>query len=111
MRIVSVDEIQSLNRDYRDKDKVTNVLSFASEVPVGPEVQILGDIVICADIVAQEAAEFGKDVKDRWAHMVIHACLHIQGYDHIESDEREIMENKEIEVLKALGFSNPYQVD
>ena len=111
LRIVSADEIQSLNRDYRNKDVATNVLSFSSEVPVGPNVQLLGDIVICADIVAQEAQDFGKALEDRWAHMVIHGCLHVQGFDHIESDEREVMENKEIEVLKALGFSNPYQVD
>ncbi len=111
IRIVSYDEIQTLNRDYRNKDSATNVLSFSSEVPVGPEVKLLGDIVICADIVAQEACEFEKELEDRWAHMVVHGCLHIQGYDHIKFDERQAMENKEKEVLKALGFSNPYQVD
>ena len=111
LRIVSTEEIQSLNNNYRNKDVATNVLSFASEVPVGPDVQLLADIVICADIVAQEAHEFGKALEDRWAHMVVHGCLHVQGFDHLESDERELMENKEIEVLKALGFSNPYQVD
>ena len=111
LRIVSAEEIQSLNRNYRNKDIATNVLSFASEVPLGPDVKLLADIVICADIVAQEAHDFGKALEDRWAHMVVHGCLHVQGFDHIESDERDLMENKEIEVLKALGFSNPYQVD
>lgn len=111
LRIVSAEEIQSLNRDYRNKDIATNVLSFSSEVPVGPELQLLGDIVICADIVAQEAHEFEKPLEERWAHMVVHGCLHVQGFDHIQSDEQEIMEKKEVEVLKALGFSNPYQVD
>jgi len=111
LRIVSVEEIQSLNRDYRSKDMPTNVLSFSSEVPLGPELHVLGDIVICGDIVAQEAHQYGKALQDRWAHMVIHACLHIQGFDHQDERERQIMENKEVEVLKGLGFSDPYQVD
>jgi len=111
IRIVSAEEIQDLNRDYRNKDAVTNILSFSSEAELGEESLLLGDIVICADIVAKEAKEFGKSLTERWAHMVVHGCLHVQGYDHQEEQERQIMENKEIEVHQGFGFSNPYQVD
>jgi probable rRNA maturation factor len=111
LRIVDKAEIQMLNKMYRGLDKPTNVLSFSSDVPDGPDLNLIGDVVICADIVAEEAKRYGKRLKDRWAHMVVHGCLHIQGLDHEEADEREFMEIEEKRVLKALGIHDPYQVN
>ena len=111
LRIVSAAEIQELNKNYRNKDTPTNVLSFATQVPAGSGVQLLGDIVICAEIVAQEAEKFEKSLHDRWAHMLVHGCLHVQGLDHMQDSEREFMEKTEMRILKGLGISDPYQVN
>ncbi|RDX35339.1 rRNA maturation RNase YbeY [Kangiella sp. HD9-110m-PIT-SAG06] len=117
VRIVSRDESQELNHQYRGKDRPTNVLSFPFELPQGlpqdlqPEEQILGDLAICADVVAQEAKEQGKDLHDHWAHMVVHGCLHLLGYDHIKDEEAEIMEALEAEILAGLGIDNPYIIE
>ena len=111
VRIVGPDEIQALNKLYRGKDKVTNVLSFTSTLPEGvPETHVLADVVICADQVKAEAETYGKPVQERWAHMVVHGCLHVQGFDHEEEDEREFMEAEERKILKKLHFSDPYAV-
>lgn len=111
IRIVDVAEIQQLNRDYRHKDKPTNVLSFPFEMPEGIDgiEPILGDLAICASVVATEAAEQGKAVTAHWAHMVVHGTLHLLGFDHIEDDEAETMEALEIRILEQLGFDNPYR--
>jgi len=111
LRIVSKAEIQSINRTYRGQNKATNVLSFASSVPPGAPLDILGDLIICAEIVANEAAEYGKSLAARWAHMLVHGCLHIQGFMHESEQEQEFMETAEIRILKELGMHNPYQVD
>lgn len=111
LRIVDKDEMQALNKQYRGLDKPTNVLSFSSELPDGSGLKLLADIVICAEIVAEEARRYGKRLSDRWAHMVVHGCLHIQGFDHEEQDEREFMEAEEIRVLKGLGIHDPYQLN
>ncbi len=108
VRIVEVDEIQQLNRTYRHQDKTTNVLSFPFEAPPGVELPLLGDVVICAVVVAQEAKEQGKPLMAHWAHMVVHGVLHLLGYDHIEDDEADEMEGLEIEILARLGINNPY---
>ena len=110
IRLVEADEIQQLNRDYRHKDKPTNVLSFPFDMPEGIEgvAPILGDLAICAAVVAQEAEEQGKPLAAHWAHMVVHGTLHLLGYDHIEDDEADVMEALEIAVLQQLGFDNPY---
>ena len=103
IRIVDEAESQALNRDYRGKDKPTNVLSF------GGDEGVLGDLVICAPVVAREAIEQNKTLREHWAHMVVHGCLHLQGYDHeIEADAQK-MEAREIRILKSLGFPDPYQ--
>lgn len=108
IRILSEDESQTLNRDYRGKDKPTNVLSFPFEAPPGLPINILGDLAICAAVVAREANEQGKALKDHWAHMVIHGTLHLLGFDHIKDEEAEIMEALERELLASLDIPDPY---
>ena len=108
-QIVSSDEMQSLNKNYRGKDKPTNVLSFPMEVPVEVGIDILGDLALCHEVIKSEAKEQGKSAEAHWAHMVVHGMLHLQGYDHIEDDEANVMEAKEIEIMNGLGFENPYK--
>ncbi|MCC7516776.1 MAG: rRNA maturation RNase YbeY [Pseudomonadales bacterium] len=109
IRIVDETESAALNRDYRQKHYATNVLSFPSELPESCEPPILGDLAICAAVVAREAQEQRKSLAAHWAHMVIHGCLHLLGFDHIEDDDAEDMEAREIAILHTLGFANPYQ--
>lgn len=110
VRIVGSDEGRALNRDYRGRDYATNVLSFPCEVPeaFGPATE-LGDLVICAEVVAREAQEQGKPLQDHWAHMVVHGTLHLLGYDHEEDDDAEIMEARERVILAGLGIPDPYR--
>jgi len=110
IRIVDISESQALNLQYREKDKPTNVLSFPFEVPEGIELNLLGDLVICADIVKNEAQEQHKELHHHWAHMVIHGCLHLLGYDHIDDDEAIEMETLETRLLKELAISDPYLI-
>lgn len=109
VRIVDEEESQQLNFDYREKDKPTNVLSFPFELPPGvEELPLLGDLVICAQVVAAEALEQGKELHHHWAHMVVHGCLHLLGFDHINDEDAEQMEAEEILILQQLGIKNPY---
>lgn len=108
IRVVDVEESAELNGTYRHKQGPTNVLSFPFEAPPGVELPLLGDIVICAPVVAREAAEQGKAMPAHWAHMTVHGCLHLLGYDHIDPAEAEIMEDLERDVLSALGYADPY---
>jgi probable rRNA maturation factor len=111
LRVVNIEEGQELNKEWRKKDAATNVLSF----PVGEVIEhapnLLGDIVICAPIVEQEAKEQGKDIEAHWAHLIIHGILHLQGYDHLSDEEANIMETKEIQILKKSGYANPYETE
>ncbi|HEY9149060.1 MAG TPA: rRNA maturation RNase YbeY [Gammaproteobacteria bacterium] len=109
VRITDEAEISELNRSYRGKDKPTNVLSFPFEAPPGVELPLLGDIIVCAAVVAREALEQGKPPEAHWAHMVIHGTLHLLGYDHIEEAEAAEMEGLEIKLLAGLGYANPYE--
>lgn len=111
IRIVDSAESQQLNSQYRAKDKPTNVLSFPFQCPPGIELPLLGDLVICAAVVAEEATEQGKALEAHWAHMVIHGCLHLLGFDHINDDDAAEMEAEEIQILQQLGVANPYLLD
>lgn len=112
VRIVSQEEIRTLNRDYRGKDSVTNVLSFPAGDLAGlprDAIRILGDVVICADVVAREAAEQGKPAADHWAHLLVHGVLHLLGYDHETDAEAVVMEGLEKQVLAAHNVPDPYR--
>ncbi|UUM31219.1 rRNA maturation RNase YbeY [Vibrio japonicus] len=108
VRIVDEEESHQLNHDYRGKDKPTNVLSFPFEAPPGMEIDLLGDLIICRQVVEREAAEQDKPLMAHWAHMVVHGSLHLLGYDHIEDDEAEEMESLETEIMQSMGFEDPY---
>jgi len=108
VRIVDEAEITALNRSYRGKEGSTNVLSFSYEPMQGVESELLGDVVICAPVVAGEAVAQGKPLDAHWAHMVMHGVLHLLGYDHGAESEAREMERLETELLSNLGFLNPY---
>jgi len=112
IRIVDEPEARRLNRDFRDKDYATNVLSFPAELPDGLPAEIrqsqLGDLLICAPVVASEAREQSRPEVDHWAHLTIHGVLHLLGYDHEDAEDAEVMESLETEILAKLGVSDPY---
>ena len=114
IRIVSTEEMRGLNQRWRGKDRPTNVLAFPAELPEGlPEdlgPPLLGDIVLCRDIVLEEARDQGKPLDAHWAHLTIHGALHLIGYDHGNPEEAEIMESIERETLRELGYPDPYEV-
>ncbi len=115
IRIVDKEEGQRFNREYRNKDYATNVLSFPAELPAGLPSEIkqsqLGDLLICAPVVAREAKEQGKPEADHWAHLTIHGILHLMGYDHEQSADAKVMEALETDILAKLEIPDPYQKD
>lgn len=112
VRLVDEAEGRELNNTWRHKDYATNVLSFPADVPDEMlDIPLLGDLVICVPVVTREAAEQGKSPDAHWAHLVIHGCLHLLGYDHIDDDEAEEMEALERELLAELGYQDPYADD
>jgi probable rRNA maturation factor len=109
VRIVDEDESAHLNRQYRHKDGPTNILSFPADLPDELDLDLLGDLVICAPVVIKEALIQQKTSEDHWAHIIVHGVLHLLGYDHIDDQDAEIMEQMEIRILQQLNISNPYQ--
>ena len=114
IRIVDEQESAKLNHTFRNQNKATNVLSFPSNLPneiakeIALDKPILGDIVVCAPLLEQEARDQGKPSEAHWAHLLVHALLHLLGYDHIKDTEAQRMEQLEIDILQQLGYSNPY---
>lgn len=109
IRIVGEVEAAELNSRYRGKPGATNVLSFPAELPAGVPLKLLGDLVICAPVVAREAAAQGKALDAHWAHMVVHGCLHLAGYDHEDEAQAAEMEPLETAILAQLGYPDPYE--
>ncbi len=108
VRIVDEAEITSLNTTYRNKAAPTNVLSFAAQLPKEVPLSLLGDVVICAPVVAREAIEQGKSKQAHWAHMLVHGALHLLGYDHQNDQDADLMETLESKILRQLDFPDPY---
>lgn len=112
IRLVDEAEGRALNHTYRHKDYATNVLSFPADIPEGLlDIPLLGDLVICIPVVEREAQEQGKELVAHWAHLVIHGCLHLLGYDHLDDAEAEEMEDLERQLLAELGYPDPYAED
>jgi probable rRNA maturation factor len=106
LRIVDEAEGRALNKTYRGKDYATNVLTF----PLVEEPHLMGDIIICAPVVAKEAAEQGKPLEAHYAHLTVHGVLHVHGYDHEIEEQADLMESIETEIITKLGYANPYLV-
>lgn len=112
IRVVDEEEISALNQTYRNKQGSTNVLSFPQDVPdfvtEATQEKALGDIVLCAPVVARQALEQNKEIIAHWAHLTVHGVLHLLDYDHENQEEADAMESIEIAILHQLGFANPY---
>jgi probable rRNA maturation factor len=110
LSIVLVDDVEgrAMNLQYRGRDYATNVLSFPVELPDGLRSPLLGDLIVCAPVVAREAIEQHKKLADHYAHMVVHGTLHLLGYDHIDDADAERMEALETRILAKLGIADPY---
>ena len=113
VRVVDESESATLNSQYRNKDKPTNVLSFPSDLPAAVSALLdtypLGDLVICHAVVQQEAEAQNKPVSDHWAHLVVHGVLHLLGFDHQNDSDAEEMEALEVSILKSLNIDDPYE--
>jgi probable rRNA maturation factor len=111
VRIVDETESTALNEQYRHKQGATNILSFPVKIPDGValDINLLGDLVVCAPVLAKEAQQQGKKLHDHWAHIIIHGVLHLLGYDHLDDAQAEEMEGKEITLLQQLNIPNPYR--
>jgi len=113
IRFVNENESAELNKQYRNKNGATNILSFPFEVPAEldgeVELNLLGDLIICSDIVKKEAEQQNKSEIAHWAHMLVHGTLHLLGYDHLTDADADVMEAKEIKILSKLGYSDPYR--
>ena len=113
VRVVGEAEGVSLNERFRHGRGATNVLAFSHDdiVPDGPAESLLGDLVICAPVLAREASDQGKTIEAHWAHISIHGTLHLLGYDHENAEDARVMEARERELLRALGIDDPYRAE
>ena len=111
VRVVDEAEARELNRRYRGRDYATNVLSFPAELPPGVDLPLLGDLLLCAPVVAREAAGQGKPEAHHWAHLTVHGVLHLLGEDHQDDAQAERMEAAERRILAGLGVPDPYRQD
>lgn len=111
VRIVDRAEITALNLQYRGKDSVTNVLSFPYDELPGVVSNLLGDVVVCAPVVASESVAQGKSLESHWAHLVMHGVLHLRGYTHDRKEQAEAMEALELQLMAAVGFPDPYRCE
>lgn len=113
LRLVTTDEIKTLNRLYRKMDKTTNVLAFPANLPkdISLTYPLLGDVIICPSVLLQESLEQNKPIDAHWAHIIIHGVLHLMGHDHLEDEDTATMQALEIKFLAELNFENPYQED
>ena len=110
VQVVDDETIRSLNQQYRQQDKSTNVLSFETELPGWVESAFIGDIVLCPTVIRYEAHKYQKTNQSRWAHMLIHGTLHLLGMSHDDQDQQTKMELTELKIMSELGFDDPYQV-
>jgi len=115
VKLLDTESMRALNHRYRDKDSATNVLSFESGIPVLADEHdqrflVLGDLVLCPDVIACEAIAQGKNEFAHWAHMIVHGTLHLCGYDHLDPDDATEMENLEIQILSGCDVANPYLI-
>ena len=112
IRVVGREESATLNEQYRNKEGATNVLSFAFESPVDinlqMEIDLLGDLVICAPLVADQASEQNKTIEMHWTHLIVHGILHLLGYDHLNEVDSDVMETLECKIMSNLGYPDPY---
>ena len=112
IRKVNSEEIHQLNSTYRHVDRPTNILSFPFELPEGVEdLPLLGDLVVCKEVLERECKEQNKTLEEHFAHLIVHGCLHLIGYDHIEEEDAKEMEPLEIKAMEELGYDNPYKDD
>ncbi|MDY6465268.1 MAG: rRNA maturation RNase YbeY [Succinivibrio dextrinosolvens] len=112
IRMVNSEEIHQLNSTYRHVDRPTNILSFPFELPEGVEdLPLLGDLVVCKEVLERECKEQNKTLEEHFAHLIVHGCLHLIGYDHIEEEDAKEMEPLEIKAMEELGYDNPYKDD
>lgn len=111
---VDAGESEQLNRRFRDRRHPANVLSFPSKMPAAQREQLdsepIGDIVVCTELAQREAQSQGKPLDHHWAHLIIHGCLHLLGFDHVREDDADQMEKIEVDILQNLGIPNPYLV-
>jgi probable rRNA maturation factor len=111
LRLVGPEEMTHLNFTYRKQNKVTNVLAFPANLPkdIKLEVPLLGDVIICPSVLQEESQALKKPLQAHWAHIVVHGVLHLLGFDHVQEEDAPIMQAQEINLLRQLGFSNPYE--
>ncbi len=108
IRVCGEEEMLDLNRRFRDRDRTTNVLSFPAELPAGLPYEFLGDLVLCANVIALEASAQHKAESAHWAHLTVHGLLHLAGFDHVDTGDAQVMEALEVDILAEFGIADPY---